>query len=170
MKKRRYFSLFVIAAILSGVCDGAMFMSLYGIPGDSTDPNHTGWIDVEGFSHEIVWEGGIAAKHGALIVTFIMDKSAPLLNLYACNQNVINSLYFNVTSDADTSKLHYTIELTNAHVEGVTTAGNDTQPMRVTVFFRYSSIFWTYYSYDAGGNPAGTVQAGWNVLSNSYYH
>jgi type VI secretion system secreted protein Hcp len=169
MKKLLFVFLFMLVAALPGLCAAALFMFVSDIPGDSRDSNHTNWIDVEGFSHEISMEEGTSANHGALVVTCILDKSAPILNVNACSASVIPSVFLKATSDTDTSKAIYVIELLNAHVEGITTVASAGQPARFTVRLKYDAIGWTYTLYDSNGNSIGSVSAGWSVVMDRYY-
>lgn len=146
--------------------DTAIFMQLSGITGESIDAIHNGWIDVTAFSHGVSHSGGSQADHANLNVTYVMDKSAPVLNIRACDQQNISEVVVEVTQTGDTSKEIYTVTLTDAKVTYVQTSGSASLNS-VSVSFSYGSIEWQYTPYDAGGIPQTPVTACWDVTSNT---
>ncbi len=164
MSQNRLVLSVIIAGMMPLICAGAIFMQIDGIAGESIDSNHHDWIDVTNFSHHVTWGGG-QSVHGPLVVEFTMDKSAPTLNIRACDQHNIAQLKLDVTQDGDTSKWIYQLELYDVKVQSVSTSG-DTGAPQVNAEFSFGRIRWKYRTYDSGGMPAGDVEAGWNVTNN----
>lgn len=148
------------------IVSAAMFLQVDGIPGESTDGNHINWIAVSNFSHGVV-AGTPEATHYELTVTYKMDKSAPTLNIRACDQMNISSVKLETTQDADTSKWIYQVNLEDAVVSSVTTMNQNDGVIMVSVSFLYDRIQWRYQTYTPGGSPNGVVECGWNVATNA---
>ncbi len=139
------------------------FLQVEGIEGESTDAGHKGWIEVLGHGQQITPRG-----HGEFKVTKLVDKSSPLLYLYASQGQHVEEvtlevvgpngiMQYNMTNvvvkemDKSSPKLalggggQYTIEL--LPLEEVT--------------FGYGQIRWEYTVTGPGG---GTVSAGWDTV------
>ncbi len=72
------------------------YLKVDGIPGESTDQAHQGWIEIISFLHEVSQPAGsstsrIGGRTGARVdmrdfcITKVVDKSSCLLHLYCCN-------------------------------------------------------------------------------------
>jgi type VI secretion system secreted protein Hcp len=141
------------------------FLEVDGIPGESTDSNHSGWIEADGFSHNIQNEDG-TVQHDNFIVYVNFDKSTPLLNLQASDEQIISTVIMEMVDGSDSSKLYYRVTLWDATVTLVSVTGADSGdwPTQI-VSFDYGRIQWEYQEYDAGGSPTVLHLQCWNVTN-----
>ncbi len=134
-----------------------MFLYLAGIPGESSDSNHTGWIDCKSSGFSLVRVGNMPITfHFGVQISKNTDQSTPLLNEYANNEKIIpyGELDFN---QSDGQKLlFYQLSLSNIVVNsGYQGVSNNATNINEVFLLSYDIIRWTYTEYDAGGHPVG---------------
>lgn len=143
------------------------FLSLTGIPGEVTETNHQGWIEVWSFS-----EGQVRSlldnnsQFSDLVLTKPVDKATPLLMLACARADPLATVRLQLLTVGQTSAVFYDLQLTNVTItaESQATAANSA-PVE-TIALRFDYISWTYTILAGNGLPPGTVQAYWDLLHN----
>lgn len=151
----------VAAVATSDYVDAAGYLKIGDIKGESVDPAHEGWIDIESFSWGITCDPAAPAgtrQHKPLTITKEIDKSSPLL-MVACGGGgdptglgVSMTLVLN-DPDRNGGKDYYKIEFSDVIVTSFQTGGAspDSKPTE-TISLNYEKITWTYIPAD-GSEP-----------------
>lgn len=148
------------------------FLQIDGIPGESADPAHEGWIEIISFSHNMSRPAEAQkSKHYDFIVLKEIDKSSPLLyealntgsnisevKLELCTENVTFATY-TLRNVKVTSVRILSLE------EALSTFGNRRHnPLAMEeISFSYDQILWEYIPISESGEPEASVSAGWDV-------
>ncbi len=136
--------------------EGADFvhMSLTGttqgeIRGSCVFKGREGTIVVEEFVHDLVSPRDAASglptgkrQHKPITITKCVDKATPLLyNVLVNNENLttVTFRFYRTAGDGGVEQ-YYTVELVNAAIAGIESAGRDTEK----VSFVYQKITWTW--------------------------
>jgi len=167
----------VEAAIPSTV----MFMNIEGIPGESTDDNHEGWIEVESFSAGInnptggsVRSGDADSRttgpvnHNDFSVTKFLDSSSTSLYTACCDGTHIPKVDVQVCRAAGEKICYMKYVFTDVIFTGVLTDGSSGDPIPIEeVTFNYGEVEWTYTKLDNKGKPIEEFQAHWDMNTDS---
>lgn len=138
------------------------FLEIDGIPGESTDSKHTGWIELLSFSHGLSQTpggGGRSATAGAggraehqdMVIAKYLDKATPkiaeALNLGKPIKTVTIALH-RATGEKEqyTEYIMDNVFITSQSINA-TPGGGDAVPME-QVTFNYSAIKLTYTELD----------------------
>lgn len=157
-----------------------IFLQIPGVPGESKDANHPGWIDVLSFTHGIAnpvtsqtgTGGASKPTHADFQVGKLLDKASAPLDLMVNQGTVLTSpvvVEFQKTGSSTGSKpvVFYRVTLTDAVVDSVSTsgsAGGDSISESITI--HYKKIKWQYYPIDANGKVGAPVTSEWDVAAN----
>lgn len=167
-----------VVALVAQQANGAIFLKLDTIPGESVDSKHAGWIDVSSLQFGIgnavtIGSGGISAgKASGSEITFTkqLDKSSPPLFLSCAQGTVQPTVKFELTTTnaSGSPVVYYRITLTNAVVSGFNTSSGGDRPSE-SVSMSYEKIFIEYYMMDAKGTvpTTPTSSATWSFVTNS---
>jgi type VI secretion system secreted protein Hcp len=148
-----------------------IFLQVPGIPGESTDPQHSGWIDVAAYqwgsarpSRIFPVAGGGSLTLGDLSVVKPVDLSTPKLFLDCCQGTHIPVMTLEVWNTAASPFAFFKIILNDAMITSVKPVGgaSSNDYMMEEVSFDYSKIEVDYIPMDATGNPGIPVQARWD--------
>jgi type VI secretion system Hcp family effector len=157
-----------------------MFLQVEGIPGESMDANHKGWIEPAAFHWGVSRPGQTftpagtplpVADFGDLTVVKQVDKATPKLFLKCCNGGMIRTLKLEIWPIGTAYKyplieykLGYVI-VTQSKPVGANVGASPY--LMEEVSFNYSTIEITYNEQDPkSGELKGTVTAGWDRVSN----
>jgi len=158
------------------------FLNIQGIPGDSTDQAHTGWIEVLSFNHGIEQpvtksasaggaRAGERANHGPFVITKDLDKATCLLERSVCTGANIPTIELQLCRATGSKQQYMSYKMTDCIVtfvrpSGVAT-GDGALPIE-EVGFSYSSITWTYTDTDEKtGASKGNITSKWDVTTNT---
>lgn len=162
------------------------FANIAGIPGESTDENHQGWIELTSYSHSITQPAGGPrstagggstgrANFGNFEIVKPIEKCDPKLALYACNGTAIPTIDISICQAAGDKQeyMHYKLEnCIVAHVEHLGTSEKNTgteaeeRPM-IRYGFNCGKITWTYTETDhTTGKPTGNMSNYWDLTTN----
>jgi len=145
-----------------------MFLKIEGISGESQDVRHQDWIEILSYSHGVSQPSAAIGpvEHKDLSITKYVDKSSPILAVYACAGGVpagaalITYAELEVCSAEDSNDCFMKYRISDVNVTSVNAVGY----VRVSgrpieeVTFNYSKIEWTYIMSD--GN---SIQIGWDI-------
>ena len=142
------------------------YLKIDGVPGESTDSKHAGWIDVESFgSSAAKTTNAVPASFSALCLNKFTDKSSPVLDQKCAQGVVFPSAHLElITSDAARLR-YYQITLSNVVVSSVSTSGGPDRPQEL-VCLNFNWIAWTYTQFDATGAPSRDIRAWWDLALN----
>ena len=144
-----------------------MYVSYYGIDGESENPENEKSSIVYGYSHSISnpydpATGEVTTKqHSPLRIMKPLDKASPRLQEKCATGAVLLSVTLKLYFETDSGfKKFLVIELTNAKItsyQGFGTVRVNELP-KETVSFTYETIKWTYTEYGDDGTPKGNVE------------
>lgn len=140
------------------------FLQLQGIPGESLDSRHAGWIDVESFTQAIA-NNDTRPSFSELWLQKAQDKSSPELALRAANGKSIPRAVLELTEASDTRLRFYQITLSNCLVRTVQISGAAglTRPSEA-IGLDYQWISWSYTEFDATGRPRRDISSYWDLV------
>jgi len=155
------------------------FMKIEGIPGDSTDDAHPGWIEILSYSHGVSQaiggsrSGGGAATagrvdHQDLTIVKELDKSTPLLHLHCCNGKHIPSIEIELCRSGEDKNLFMKYKLSDVVISSVTPSGMaGTSMPSESLSMNYGKVEWEYTATDAStGAKGGAVKTFWDTEKN----
>ena len=161
---------------------GKSYLLVEEVPGESTDDRHEGWIDIMGFSYEMLQEppdtggGGTNpgwTSFGAITLVKQIDKASPLLSLYCANGDRINNVYIETTkvSTDSTPLVFYRIELDHVVVARIAPrlvyVGGE-YVLIEEVALNYARMKWIYTYEDPKGGTQ-TFEQGWDIETNTQF-
>ncbi|MHA1973611.1 MAG: type VI secretion system tube protein TssD [Candidatus Hodarchaeales archaeon] len=123
------------------------------IEGSSKIAGREGSIDVLSFSHSIRQPvdptTGLASgqrRHSPLKITKTIDKATPKLYQLLAENGVISSftLKFYRLNSQDQEEHYFTINLEDAHIVSITSAGIAGEELLETISFTYRKIIWVW--------------------------
>lgn len=157
------------------------FLNIDGIPGESTDDEHAGWIELLSYSHGLSQTASGAASSGGgrsaercdhqdFSVVKTLDKASPKLALSCCNGTHIKEVKMELCRAARDKQKYMEYVLSDVIVSSVrpggSAQGGEALPLE-EVSFNYGKIEWTYTETDHDtGKPKGDVKAHWDLTAN----
>jgi len=159
------------------------FMKIANIPGESTDANHSEWIEILSFNHglsqpasaQVSRQGGVTVGRvdiGDLTVTKSLDKASPKLSVACCKGEHFATVSIELCKATGNKQKYLELKLSDVVVSSVQTHGQSKDdkselPFEV-VGFRFGKIEWNYTALDSkSGKPKGNVAAGWDLSKNA---
>lgn len=159
-----------------------MFLTVDGIPGESTDDAHADSIDVLSFNMGVTQSASASSGSGAsserpdfqdFAIVKLLDEASPKLAI-ACADGTHISEVILVLCRTGGEKLQFMeYRLTDCMVSSVSasgsvmTQGSATLPFE-TVTFNYAKIGWTYTQQTRGdGSGGGNVAECWDLEKNA---
>lgn len=157
-----------------------IFVQVEGIPGESTDVKHKGWIEVLSFSTGVTQSGAAGAKMGAgggtgkadiapFTITKSVDGSTPRLFSAACGGTHIKRVVVEVTSAGQDKYVFLKYTLNDVIVSSVRTSGagnSDANKPMEEIAFSFAKIEMEYTPQDASGKAGAPVKASWDMTTN----
>lgn len=156
-------SLLALALLPGRGWSASAFLFLPGIPGDSTDANHPGWIDVQQFQFGVARTPQAGAPSlSDLLVLKGVDSASPLLALQcALGTALTNATLEFMTTFGTNSLLQYQVSLEEVWLSGVNPTV--TNNLAESAALRFRKITWRYVQYDAQGqNPVDYITS-WDL-------
>jgi type VI secretion system secreted protein Hcp len=156
----------VLTALMSPADSTAgdpIYMQVPGVVGDSTDPNHTGWIDVQSWSVGFQNPNALSSATGGnpSLSTFaaqlLYSQASPLLLKALATGEHLGTVKVDLVKAGPAGGLAYlTIVLTNAAITTISDSGDASGGLPVeSIGIRASELSATYTSQNADGT-AGT--------------
>jgi len=157
------------------------FLQIEGIPGESTDAAHAGWIEILSFNHAVVQPAGsatsrIGGRTGAradvedFVITKVVDKASPLLHLYCCQGKHIPSIKVELCQATGDKHMYMRYTMTDVIVSSVRPSGVANEDVYARpieeVAFNFGTIQWEYVPVDHTGKAGAAVVAGWSLEEN----
>ncbi len=157
------------------------FLFINGIPGESTDDQHSDWIELVGYDHFLkqssagsVSTGGARTAqrcdHGDFVVQKRLDKASPKLMLTCCNGTHIPEVKLQLCRATGSKQKYMEYILKDVVVSEVKTMGKATEQDSLPVeqvSFNYARIEWVYTETDHNtGKAKGDVKSYWDLTKN----
>ena len=144
------------------------FLSLSDIPGESTDSNHTNWIEPHGYTLHV--ENGAEPKANPypkfsnLLVSKRNDSASVPLMLKCCNNSPISQVILELAKPGGAKTVYYRLTLTDARVTYISPMSARTSYSEVVSFGSFDTIKWEYRALDpATGQPGPWQSEQWDV-------
>jgi len=145
-----------------------IFLELEGIPGESLDIAHRGWIEVLSFSESTSRPTSqqTPSQTGTLRFSKTVDKSSPKLAAAVSLGKLLPGARFEFITEGQLEMRFYIVELNDVVVESYTIDGAGTsRPIEeVTLSFAHAS--WNYTEFTTNGKPLADHHAYWDFLRN----
>lgn len=168
-----------------------VFMKIDGIPGESTEEGHEGWIEIESYSHEVggpIPSDGLRAGRpdfGDLVIMKQVDVSSPRLYEALCNGKHIPEVILEVCEsggagrvfmryvlrdvickqiDSSSPRIFKEWDIASPRIFAVAPGGAIVEPeLRPveSVSLIFGQIRWEYVT-----SEGQTVTAGWDIVEN----
>jgi len=158
------------------------FITIDGIPGESSDSAHKEWIEVLSFSHALEQPasatasstGGATAErvnHKPFVFDHLIDKASPKLYEACCKGTHIPKITFELCRAGGDKMKYFDIVFEQALITKVEPRGtaNDEGFPSERVSITYGKINWTYNQQNrADGASSGNVASGWDLTKNEF--
>ncbi|HET7624662.1 MAG TPA: type VI secretion system tube protein Hcp [Verrucomicrobiae bacterium] len=174
---KSHLRIFFCVAALSGLglfrAAGAyeIFLSIPGIPGESTAFNHTNDIVVESFSFGVSAGTAMVGGGGTTSPTFTtisiskpLDKASPLLYVNCAAPKNLGTVVLTLRDSANGTNEFYKVTMSDVTISSVKTSGEigeDRPTEFVTLSFK--KIQWKYTPIDSNGKPGTPVVAAYDL-------
>ncbi len=157
------------------------YLKIDGIPGESTDAGHQGWIEIISFSHDVSQPAGsstsrVGGRTGARVdvrdfhVTKVVDKSSTLLHLYCCNGKHIPQIVVELCEASEKKHCYLRVTMKEVIVSSVKASGVANEQIFVRpveeVTFNFGQIQWEYTPKDHMGKAQPALKSGWSLETN----
>ncbi|TLX69458.1 MAG: type VI secretion system tube protein Hcp [Thaumarchaeota archaeon] len=152
-----------------------MFLHVEGIPGESTDRQHAGEIDVLSYSWGVSNTVGSSSTGGAgagkasfdvFTFTHKVDKASPLLFVHAAKGEHIKDVTFTARKAGGDPFEFLTIKLSDVIVSSVKQGSNGEYPTE-SVSFNYGKIEIEYKTQNSDGTSGSPILGGWDLTLNA---
>ena len=145
-----------------------MFLKIEGVPGESKGRRHQDWIEVLSYSWGVLEATDLQQPdYQDLSITKQIDKSSPLLAMYACAGGVptgslpIPYAELEICSSEDPNNCFMEYRITDVKVTSVNAVGyvkaSDSRPTE-EVTLNYRTIKWTYLT-----NDGNSIESSWDI-------
>lgn len=155
------------------------YIKIGDIKGESTDSNHSDWIEIESFQSGLAQMGGgggsgtgfqTAGRVDISDLTFTkeMDKATPKLIEACCKATPIPKVEIHFVAAADNPHQYMKYELKDAIVSSVSHSaamGGGQRPSE-SFSLRFSEIKWEYTGVDDAGKAETPIRTGWSLKNN----
>ena len=153
------------------------FLKVDGIDGESTDANHTNWIELTSFSAGMSQPvstssatGGRTAERvniGDIVVTKTVDKASPTLAQACCDGRHISEVKIEVCEASGDKHTYLVYTMEDVIVSSVSVGGGGDKPSE-SVSFNFGKLKWEYTPIGNDGRPGSKVgPVGWNLEQNA---
>ena len=158
------------------------FLQIEGVPGESTDENHSDWIEILSYSHGVsqpgsgsVSSGGARraarSEHLDFSIVKALDKATPKLNLYCCDGTHVPEVKIELCQATGTKQKYMEYKMSDVLVSSVrpggSSQGGDNLPLE-EITFNYGKVEWTYTETDLmTGEPIGDISTHWDLRLNT---
>ncbi|HEY4292363.1 type VI secretion system tube protein Hcp [Luteibacter sp.] len=158
----------------------SIYLKLSGpdIKGESSDKDHSGWIELSSWQHHLFQptcpvastSGGHAVErtqHGALTVIKEMDSSSPMLFQALSGGTTFQSAQMDLYRSAgDGKRVKYLeIQLKNVMISQIGMGGDGSLPTE-TIALKYAAIQWKYQKQNIDGGMGGVTLGVWSLSKN----
>jgi type VI secretion system secreted protein Hcp len=158
------------------------FMKVDGIPGESTDDKHKDWIELLGFSQEMIQPasatassaGGASAERADLkdfSITKLMDKASAKLYEACCTGKALKEVAIECCRAGGDKVKYFEVKMSNVIISRVKPSASPKDDYGFPVEdidFNFGKIVWTYTQQKrADGSGGGAVTGGWDLEKNA---
>ncbi len=158
------------------------FVKIDGIPGDSTDAAHKGWIEILSYKNGIEQpitrsasaggaRAGERANHEPFVIVKDLDIATPLLERYLCSGKNIPTIELELCRATGNKQKYMSYKLSDSIITYVRAQGDCTGEGALpteSVGFCYGKIEWTYTDTDEKtGSTKGNVSSHWDTVTNT---
>lgn len=156
------------------------FKGRYTIDGESLDKDHSKWLEVNSWSHDIrqpksatsSTSGGHTSErceHGDMVFTKDLDLTSPKLWEAASAGYTFDEVTIDFLRADGAQRVKYlTIKLKHALVSRVTPVVDSEGLPKETFALKYASVQWQYQQQKVeGGGTSGSNQTAWSLSKNT---
>jgi type VI secretion system secreted protein Hcp len=153
------------------------FVNIDGIPGESTDGKHSGWIEAISYNCGVNQSasatassvgGGSSERADFDKFSFAkqLDKASPKLAMACAAGTHINNITVEICRAGDDKVKYMEYKMTNCIISSVKTGGGGEFPSE-NVSIDYGKMEWFYtVQKREGGGASGNVAGGWDLQKN----
>jgi len=155
------------------------YLQLDGIKGESTDAQHTGWIEVSSVSWNIKQpksstastSGGHTAERAELSeisISKFVDLSSPILaQTCACGKTIPKAKLEFLRADGDNKPIKYfEVELENVLIGHIAPSFDGAGLPVEAIGLKFSKVRWKYTQQKINGGASGNTTGGWDTATN----
>lgn len=154
---------------------GPIYLEIEGIPGESSDLSHEGWIEVDGFTSVIQAEGvSRPARQPAASVPVTgeigfrkySDKASPKLAEAVCKGTFFPKVRFEFVTPGPEHARYYRVELEQVWMTSYSLSGGDESRPSEQLSLGFERGRWVYTEFTGSGKPLANQQLVWDFLRN----
>jgi type VI secretion system secreted protein Hcp len=171
---------FILAAIVATpvIASAAinLFVHIEGIPGESQDSRHIGWIDAtraygDSLLSSFDYSGGITTgktQFAPIKIVKFLDRASPLLRYSTASGPHIKDVIIQFWNTGPPYAYPiFEIRLFDVVITEVSTTWADSSSLpQEVVAFSFARIEWTYTTIAPDGKPGALIIKNWDVVTN----
>jgi len=154
------------------------FLKVDGIDGESTDDQHSKWIEVQSFSFGLTQPASAASGSSGRTAERVnisdfsvvkqIDSSSPTMALACCDGRHIKEVKVEICEASGDKHVYATYTMEDVIVSGYQPSGaKGGEKVTESVSFNFGKIKWEYTPIGQDGKPGSKVgPMGWNLETN----
>jgi len=143
-----------------------IFLKVDGVPGESRDAVHQGWMDVDAYSWGVNRStgevGGAISNYRNLIVHCQVDKGTSAMLLRASNGNKVKTVELSACKAGGEQVEYYRVTLENVIITGVFLRDNGAVT-DVEYEFQADKVKFQYWEQGSIGVKGAESRMGWDI-------
>lgn len=147
--------------------EGAMYLHLEGIPGESKSSRHAGWIEVQSVSMAVQRAPAATPKFDPLQLTKLVDKASPNLFLHLAQGRTIPNAVLEVYRQNRTTTRLLQFKLTDVIISSFQQSGNTSAEIEEKVEMAYKTINFIYTQQASDLSALRDISVSWDLAANS---
>jgi type VI secretion system secreted protein Hcp len=149
------------------------------IKGESSDKDHSAWIELKSWDHSIIQPRSATAstagghtsercEHGDMVFTKEIDSSSPLLYQHASGGTTFDEVTIDfMRADGEGNRVKYLeVKLKYVIISSVTPSVQQEGLPTETFSLKYAAVQWKQTQQKIGGNQGGNTQGAWSLTKN----
>lgn len=157
-------ALSLVLATLGNLRAEPLYLLLDGLPGESRNARHAGWMEVSSFLQGVErLSAPDAPTLQDVTLTKDVDRSSPLLLLRCADGGTIKQATFECVRPLGSDRLAYLkVRLGEVTIAAVAVQGSRVARPREKVSLRFARAAWTYLVFDARGRQLQDLTCSWD--------
>ena len=159
----------LLTSLLSAQAAFDAFLKIEGVPGESTDSTHSGWIQVDSLHFGMTGVSDLASTQLApLTLLKRVDKASPLLASACATGNHLARMKLALVRTTPKRARFYQITLADVLVSSVSSSSAaDGDTLSESVQLLAASWSWSYTEFALDGRPVQDLGFDWNAVQNT---
>lgn len=164
---RPWIAAWVALASVVGSAEAAIFLRVDGVPGEATDPDHPGWIELQSVQQSLGAQGPAGSSAwGSVLVNKRPDKASPKLAEAAASGRVLAGMELEFTRMEGGQLRFFRVTMRDVSVTTFRSESRVEGESFELVALLFQWVEWTYLETDGEGRSLVNHKAYWDFVRN----